>query len=133
MVATVLLSDGANSTGQFDPLTAAQQAADANVPVYTIALGTQSGTVEVPNGFGFMETLPVPPDTQTLSAVAEITGARFFEAPSASDLSQIYEALGSRVGFEQETREITYLFAGLALAFVAAGGALAAHWFNRIP
>ena len=133
VVATVLLSDGANSTGALDPITAAEQAAAASVPVYTIALGTDTGTVEVPGMFGFMETLPVPPDTQTLAAVAEMTGARFFEAPSATDLAQIYESLGSRVGFEQEQTEVTYLFAGFALAFVAAGGALAAVWFNRIP
>lgn len=133
VVATVVLSDGANSTGTLDPITAAEQAAAANVPVYTIALGTASGTVSVPNLFGFLETMPVPPDAQTLAAVAEMTGGRFFEAPTASDLAQIYESLGSRVGFEEEQQEVTYLFAGLALAFVAAGGALAAHWFNRIP
>jgi Ca-activated chloride channel family protein len=133
VVATVLLSDGANSTGELDPITAAEQAAAANVPVYTIALGTDSGTVRLPNQFGFLETVPVPPDAQTLAAVAEITGARFFEAPTAGDLNEIYEALGSRVGFEEEQQEVTYLFAGLALAFVAAGGGLAALWFNRIP
>jgi len=133
VVATVVLSDGANSTGTLDPISAAERAASANVPVYTIALGTESGTVSVPNLFGFLETMPVPPDSQTLAAVAEMTGARFFEAPTASDLAQIYETLGSRVGFEEEQQEVTYLFAGLALAFVVAGGALAAHWFNRIP
>jgi len=133
VVATVLLSDGANSTGELDPLTAAQEAAAANVPVYTIALGTDSGTVSVPDQLGFLETLPVPPDPQTLAAVAETTGARFFEAPTAADLAEIYQSLGSRVGFEQEQQEVTYLFAGFALLFVAAGGGLAAHWFNRIP
>jgi len=132
-VATVILSDGANSTGALDPITAARQAADANVPVYTIALGTDTGTVTVPDPFGFAQTMSVPPDPQTLSAVAEMTGGRFFEAPTADDLSQIYDSLGSRVGFEQEQQEVTYIFAGLALAFVVAGGGLAALWFNRIP
>jgi len=132
-VAAVVLSDGANSTGELDPMTAAQNAADANVPVYTIALGTATGTVSVPNPFGFAETMPVPPDPQTLAAVAEMTGARFFEAPSAADLAQIYESLGSRVGYEEEQQEVTYIFAGLALAFVVAGGGLAALWFNRFP
>jgi Ca-activated chloride channel homolog len=133
VVATVVLSDGANSTGQLDPITAAQQAADANVPVYTIALGTDSGTVTLRDQFGLPVTMQVPPDPQTLAAVAEMTGARFFQAPTAADLAQIYQSLGSRVGYEQEQQEVTYLFAGLALAFVAAGGGLAALWFNRLP
>jgi Ca-activated chloride channel family protein len=132
VVATVVLSDGANSTGQ-DPIAAAEQAAALNVPVHTIALGTESGIVRIPGPFGFFESVPVPPDPETLATVAEMTGARFFEAPTATDLAQIYEALGSRVGYEEEQQEVTYLLAGLALAFVVAGGGLAAHWFNRIP
>src|SRR4051812_12424627 len=49
LVATVLLSDGANSTGQTEPIAAASDAAALNVPVYTIALGTQDGRVTVPD------------------------------------------------------------------------------------
>lgn len=133
IVATVLLSDGANSTGELTPEQAAQQAADAGVPIYTIALGTADGTVEVPNDFGFLETVNVPPDPETLATVAEMTGGRSFEAPTAADLAQIYQSLGSRVGFEQEQQDVTYLFAGLGLIFVVAGGGLAALWFNRFP
>ena len=39
---------------------------------------------------------PVPPDTETLAKVAEMTGGRFFEAPTAEDLAAIYESLGSQ-------------------------------------
>jgi Ca-activated chloride channel family protein len=133
LVATVLLSDGANSTGVLEPLEAAGRAAALGVPVYTIALGTQDGVVQVPNEVGQLETINVPPDRETLAAVAETTGARFFDAPTASDLAQIYENLGSRVGFTQEQREVTQLFAAAGLLFVVAGAGLAAHWFNRFP
>jgi Ca-activated chloride channel family protein len=133
LVAMVLLSDGANSTGELEPQQAADRAAELGVPVYTIALGTAEGTVEVPSLLGGTETMQVPPDTQTLEAVAETTGGRFFDAPTAEDLAQIYENLGSRVGYTQETQEVTQLFAGVALAFVLVGAGLAAHWFNRFP
>jgi Ca-activated chloride channel family protein len=133
LVATVLLSDGANSTGDLEPQEAADRAAAAGVPIYTIALGTADGTVEVPNLFGQVETMPVPPDTETLAEVAETTGGRFFDAPTAEDLAQIYENLGSRVGYSEEEQEVTQLFAAVALAFVLAGAGLAAHWFNRFP
>ena len=132
-VAAVVLSDGANSTGELTPEQAAQQAADAGVPVYTIALGTQDGTVQVPNDFGFLETVNVPPDPETLATVAEMTGGRSFQAPTADDLAQIYQSLGSKVGMETEQQDVTYMFAGLGLIFVVAGGGLAALWFNRFP
>jgi Ca-activated chloride channel homolog len=133
IVATVLLSDGANSTGELEPIPAAEQAAAAGVPVYTIALGTADGVVDVPNQLGQLVPLPVPPDPETLATVAELTGGRFFEAPTAEDLAAIYENLGSRVGWTEEEQEVTQLFAAAGLAFVLAGAGLAAHWFNRFP
>ena len=133
LVATVLLSDGANSTGQTEPQQAADDAARANVPVYTIALGTADGTVDVQDQFGQTQQINVPPDTDTLAAVAETTGAKFFTAPSAEDLAQIYESLGSKVGYTQQEQEVTQLFAGAGLIFVLVGAGLAVHWFNRFP
>jgi Ca-activated chloride channel family protein len=133
LVATVLLSDGANSSGATEPLDAASQAAAAGMPVYTIALGTQDGTVTVPDQTGAMRTLQVPPDTQTLASIAQTTGGRFFQAPTAEDLAQIYESLGSRVGTTQQEQEITQWFAAAALVLVVGGAGLAALWFNRFP
>ena len=77
--------------------------------------------------------MSVPPDTETLAEVAETTGGRFFDAPTAEDLAQIYENLGSRVGYTEEQQEVTQLFAAAALVFVLAGAGLAAFWFNRFP
>ena len=133
VVATVLLSDGANSTGELEPIEAAQGAAAAGVPIYTIALGTANGIVDVPTRDGSLQPMAVPPDPETLATVAELTGGRFFEAPSADDLAAIYESLGSRVGFVEEEQEITQLFAAGGLLFVLLGAGLAAHWFNRFP
>src|SRR3954447_26859440 len=133
LTAVVLLSDGKSSTGQLDPMDAADEAAQAGVPVYTIALGTDKGSVEVTDQFGQPQTIPVPPDPATLADVAERTGARFFAAPSSSDLQAIYQGIGSKVGFTNEEREVTQWFAAGALVLVVAGAGLAAFWFNRIP
>jgi Ca-activated chloride channel family protein len=133
VVATVLLSDGANSTGELEPLPAAELAAALGVPVYTIALGTADGVVTVPDDQGQLHTLNVPPDTDTLAAIAETTGGRYFEAPTARDLAQIYESLGSRIGYTTEEREVTQWFAAAGLLCVVAGAGLATHWFNRFP
>jgi Ca-activated chloride channel family protein len=133
VIATVLLSDGANSTGELEPLPAAEMAAGLNVQIYTIALGTADGVVTVPDDAGALHTVNVPPDTETLAAIAETTGGRAFEAPTAGDLAAIYDHLGSRIGYTTEQREVSQWFAAAALLMVAAGAGLAAHWFNRFP
>ncbi len=133
VTAMVLLSDGKQSTGALEPLSAAEQAAALGVPIYTIALGTADGVVEVQDDQGIPHILNVPPDTDTLAAIAETTGGRFFQAPTAQDLAQIYQNLGSRIGYTTEEQEVTQWFAAAGLLFVVAGAGLAAHWFNRFP
>ena len=126
----MLLSDGKNSTGDMEPLPAAELAAALNVPIYTIALATADGVVTVPDDQGQLHTLNVPPDTETLAAIAETTGARAFQAPTAQDLAQIYQSIGSKIGYTTEDREVTQWFAAAGLILVVAGAGLAA-WEPR--
>jgi Ca-activated chloride channel family protein len=132
-VVMLLLSDGANTVGKTQPLEAAEHAKQMNVPVFTIALGTDEGVVEVPDESGQPRRIPVPPDKATLRRVAEVTGGKFFTAPSNRDLKAVYHDLGSRIGFVKERQEVTVVFAAAALLFVVAGGALSLLWFNRFP
>ena len=78
------------------------------MPIYTIALGTPEGTVDVNDEFGQPVTLDVPPDTETLEQIAEITGGQSFDAPSAADLQAVYDNLESRVGYTEEVQEVTF-------------------------
>jgi Ca-activated chloride channel family protein len=133
VTAMVLLSDGKQSTGALEPLPAAEQAAALGVPIYTIALGTPDGVVQVQDDQGQTHILNVPPDTDTLAAIAETTGGRFFQAPTAQDLAQIYQNLGSKIGYTNEQQEVTQWFAAAGLLLVVTGAGLAAHWFNRFP
>ena len=116
VTATILLSDGANSTGQAEPLDAAREAAAEGMPIYTIALGTPDGVVEVQDQFGQTQQLQVPPDTETLQQVAEMTGGRYFDAPTAEDLAAVYESLGSKVGYTEQVQEVTQWFAAACTA-----------------
>lgn len=133
IVAAILLSDGANSVGEAEPLDAAQRAATLGVPVYTIALGTPAGQVTVEDDLGNPVTLEVPPDTETLAQIAEITSASAFDAPTAEELSVVYDNLQSRIGYTEETQEVTAWFAGAALVLVVLGAGLSALWFGRLP
>ncbi len=133
LVAAILLSDGANSVGEADPIDAANRAATLSVPIYTIALGTPDGEVEVQDRFGQTVTLPVPPDTQTLEEIASITGAIAFDAPTAEELRGVYDNLQSRIGFTEERQEVTFALVGAGLLLVLAGAGLSALWFGRLP
>lgn len=133
LVAAILLSDGANSVGRADPIAAAERGEALGVPIYTIALGTAQGQVEVEDPLGRPVTLDVPPDTETLRRIAEITGAQAFDAPTAEDLAAVYDNLESRVGFTEEEQEVTSALAAAALLLVIAGAGLSVVWFGRLP
>jgi Ca-activated chloride channel homolog len=132
-VVVLVLSDGANTTGDYEPLEAAQKAVDAGVPVYTVALGTDAGTVEGPDGYGGTRTIRVPPDPVTLAKVAELTGGTFFEAADGDALQSVYDEIGSQVGVENKQRELTVFFTAAGAALLLLGGALSTLWFGRIP
>jgi Ca-activated chloride channel homolog len=129
----LLLSDGANTRGSTQPMEAAADARALDVPVFTIALGTEQGMVDVPDEAGNLRRIPVPPDKLTLQRIAEVTGARFFAAPSSRDLKGVYEELGSKIGLVKDHQEVTVVFAATGLLFLVAGAAMSLVWFSRFP
>jgi Ca-activated chloride channel family protein len=132
-VVVLLLSDGANTQGRTQPMEAATDAKQLGVPVFTIALGTDQGMVDVPDETGTMRRIPVPPDELTLQRIAETTGARFFAAPTSRELKDVYRELGSKIGFIKEKQEVTVLFSATALLFLVAGATMSLGWFSRFP
>ncbi|MEN3279207.1 MAG: Ca-activated chloride channel, partial [Solirubrobacteraceae bacterium] len=131
--AIVLLSDGASTKGK-DPIQAAQEARRAKIPVYTIALGTPQGTIEVPRpgGQGGTEVRNVPPDPQSLAEVARASGGQTFTAGNASELKRVYDRLGSQLSTERRKRQLTSSFAGGALVLLLAGAGMSLAWFGRL-
>jgi Ca-activated chloride channel homolog len=130
--AIVLLSDGKASQGT-DPMQAARRAASAGVPIYTVALGTQGGVVEVTDEHGRKKSIPVPPDPDALREIARVSGGRFVGASDAEGLVAAYERLGGQLGVVRERRELTAGFAGAALVLMLVGGGLSLTWFGRFP
>ncbi|MBA3528630.1 MAG: VWA domain-containing protein [Propionibacteriaceae bacterium] len=124
--AIVLLSDGSNTVGRA-PQQAAAEARNAKVPVYTIAYGTENGYVDLDG-----KREPVPVNHAQMRDIAKISGGQYFRAATAEELTQVYENIGSEVGYEKADREVTSRFAGYGLAFavLAALGAisLGARW-----
>ena len=129
--AIILLSDGKNTSGAAQPLEVAAVAARLRIPIYTVALGTPDGAITVQDPLGFSQTIPVPPDPDTLDEIARMTKGRFFDAPDAGELRSIYESLGTRIGFEHAKKEVTSAFAGGGLVLLLLSGAFGLRWFGR--
>lgn len=131
--AIVLLSDGARDGGQVEPTEAAQQAKRLGVPVHTVLVGTADGVVEEELTGGFRRIIRVPPNPETLEQVAATSGGTFFEAPDAEGLGEVYEELGSRLGTREQDREITDVFAAIALALLLIAATISVFLFRRVP
>jgi Ca-activated chloride channel homolog len=124
----LLLGDGLNTNGA-PPLLAAEEARREGVQVFTVALGTANATMQQSDG----RFVSVAPDQATLQGVAELTGGRFFTAPTSDDLASVYRELGSRITYAREEREVTATFLAGAAALLLAGAGLSLLLFRRLP
>ena len=114
--AVILLSDGKTTQGS-DPLAAAQRAKQLGIPVSTVALGTDTASVQGPQG----QILSVPPDPGTLREISRITGGTFTQAADAGQLDAVYKELGSKVGVKHVKKEVSSGFAGAGLVLLLGG------------
>ena len=127
----VLLTDGASNAGP-NPISAAIQAADRGVRVYTIGFGTRNNTSPMNCGDAFQEFDQFggfgPPfggggggggfrreiDEETLTAIAEMTGGKYYAATSAGELDNVFQNLPTYLTVTRETVEVSALFTLLA-------------------
>ncbi len=123
----VLLSDGYRTYGRSIE-DAAAAASSANVPVSTIAFGTDSGTVDIN---GSLQRVPV--DRGALQQLAESTKGHYYEAASAEALSQVYQDMGSSIGYRTKAQEIGQWFIGFGLIIALAAATMSLLWTSRLP
>ena len=123
----VLLTDGANTSGEVQPMQATEFAAREGLKIYTVGVGADEMMVR--DFFGSRLVNPSADlDEDTLKAIAERTGGAYFRARDAEALANIYEQLDELepVESDQEAiRPVDELFYWpLGIAFVLVLGAL---------
>ena len=141
----VLLTDGASNAGPL-PMTAAQQAVDRGVRVYTIGFGTVNnsspmncgaddpfagfgspfggGGGGLGGGGGFRREI----DEETLTQIANMTGGKYYVATSAGELEQVFQDLPTYVTATRETIEISVFFTAAAVLLGIIALVLALRW-----
>jgi Ca-activated chloride channel family protein len=127
--AIVLLSDGKTTTGR-DPVNVALEAGQAKVPIYTVSVGTSDGVVQGP---GFGGYIPVPPDPESLGAIAQESGGKSFTAEDSGRLTSIYKQLGSKLGSKKRKQETTVAFAAAGLVLLLGAAVTSVRFRPALP
>ena len=138
----VLLTDGASNAGPL-PLSAAEQAVERGVRVYTIGFGTTNNTSPMNcgdgdpfggffgfggGGFGGGGGFRREIDEETLTQIAEMTGGKYYVATSASELQDVFQNLPTYVIATRETTEISVFFTAFAALMAILALVLALRW-----
>ena len=92
----ILLTDGANNTGNISPKMAADLAKTFGISIYTIGVGSGAGEAPYPieTPFGtVVRNMPVDLDEPTMRQIAEISGGAYFRATDNESLSAIYKKI----------------------------------------
>ncbi|MGY0215923.1 vWA domain-containing protein [Endozoicomonadaceae bacterium StTr2] len=103
----ILLTDGANTTGEISPLQAARLAEQENIKIYTIGIGAdemvQPGFFG--SAFGARKVNPSADlDEKTLTEIAKMTGGKYFRAKNREQLVNIYADIDQLEPVAQEDR-----------------------------
>lgn len=140
----ILITDGANNSGEFDPLTAAEMAKALGVKIYTIGVGGLGVPYILQNHFLFGQQLtPVPQaeriDEVSLKKIADTSGGQYFRATDTEKFREIFKQIDELEKSKIQTlgsrrfRELFgyFLIPGLALLLVEV--ILSQTRFRKLP
>lgn len=92
----ILLTDGRSNSGELSPEVATEIAAEKNIKIYTVGVGTRGKVPFLINHPVFGERYiyqQVDFDEKTLAYIADKTGALYFKAEDIKGLQKIYDTI----------------------------------------
>ncbi|MBN1585851.1 MAG: VWA domain-containing protein [Candidatus Omnitrophica bacterium] len=107
----ILLTDGANNSGNIDPPTAARIAAAMGIKIYTVG-AARAGMTRIPIqdpmfGKRYVNVQGNQLDEKALREIADITGGLYFHAEDLEGLRQIYKRIDELEKTEYEVTEFS--------------------------
>lgn len=129
----ILLTDGVSNVGTMTPIQAAEEAKNAGIKVYAIAVGGDGDArIPVPSGFGTQRYQYIPGgsfDVDTLKKISSMTGGEVFRADNEKALSKVLAKINEleRTEIEKSGKAVYEelywqpLFIGCLILFFAFG------------
>ena len=132
----VLLTDGANTAGEIQPLKAAELAQQVGLRIYTIGIGADSMSVSSLLGGRRSVNPSADLDEATLTKIAQLTGGRYFRATDTASLQNIYALVDELEPVEEPESGFrpvkSYYFWPLGVAFALVGILALASLLQRV-
>ncbi|HET7178878.1 MAG TPA: VWA domain-containing protein [Chryseosolibacter sp.] len=89
----ILLSDGDNTAGNIDPITAAELASAYGIRIYTIVIGREGLVPYGKDFFGRPNMIENTVDESTMRKIAKIGGGEFFRATDNEALASVFSKI----------------------------------------
>ena len=101
----VLLTDADQPTGKIDPKLAAELARQANIPLYTIAIGATSLAAEESRQGGLLYS---PVDRDLIQALSDATGAKSYQAGNPQALENAIQAISLHESNKRKVKPVYF-------------------------
>jgi len=100
----ILIADGDNTAGNFQPIEAANLARMAGIRIYVIGVGSKQERIPILHQGKIEYWDDLTMDEETLQRIADITGGAYFRATDTRALEEISVRIGDLEKTETETR-----------------------------
>lgn len=119
----ILLSDGDNTAGNIDPITAAELASAYGIKIYTIVVGKEGMVPYGKDFFGRPNMIENTIDETTMRKMADIGGGEFFRVTDNQALAQVFSKIDQFEKAEiketrfKDTSDYYFIYLQWAIAF----------------
>lgn len=119
----ILLSDGDNTAGNIDPITAAELASAYGIKIYTIVVGKEGLVPYGKDFFGRPHMIENSIDERTMRKMADIGGGEFFRATDNQALVRVFQQIDQFEKAEiketrfKDTTDYYFIYLQWAIAF----------------
>ena len=130
----ILLTDGANNTGNISPKMAADLAKTFGISIYTIGVGSGAGEapypIQTPLGT-VVRNMPVDLDEPTMQQIADVSGGAYFRATDNESLAAIYKKIDQLEKTKLSTRNYQTTYEEFFIFVLAAAFLLLLEYLLR--